>query len=186
MNALDRRDFMLRAARLVGGVSLLSPLGACSSVSQIFSAGREKRFFSDEQRARLDLICDAIIPATDTPGAVGAGVPELIDSMMADWASRATRAQYSAVLDDVDARAMAQFGAPLAKLTAEQRLQTVRLHDAAAIVAPDGAYRNFKELVMLGYYYSQPGATEELRYVAVPGAWRADVAFSEIGRTWAV
>jgi hypothetical protein len=40
--------------------------------------------------------------------------------------------------------------------------------------------------VLVGYYQSEAGATQELRYELVPGAWRGCVPYSEIGRATAV
>jgi gluconate 2-dehydrogenase gamma chain len=45
-------------------------------------------------------------------------------------------------------------------------------------------FRTLKELVLVGYYTSQLGATRELR-VSPMGSWRADVPYAEIGSAWA-
>ena len=58
----------------------------------------------------LERAVDIIIPETDTPGAVAAGVHHLIDLMLAEWASPARQARYTAGLRDLDAR-MRQLGA---------------------------------------------------------------------------
>jgi hypothetical protein len=42
-----------------------------------------------------------------------------------------------------------------------------------------------KELTMLGFFTSEPGATQVLQYEAVPGAYKGCVPLSEVGRTWA-
>ena len=44
-----------------------------------------------------------------------------------------------------------------------------------------------KELTMLGFFTSEPGATQVLQYVPVPGAYKGCVPLSEAGngRTWA-
>ena len=46
-------------------------------------------------------------------------------------------------------------------------------------------FRTMKELTVLGYYTSQPGATKELRYVQVPGRYDGCVPFAKVGREWA-
>jgi len=46
-------------------------------------------------------------------------------------------------------------------------------------------FHTMKELTLLGYYTSQPGATKELRYVQVPGRFDGCVPFSKVGRAWA-
>jgi hypothetical protein len=47
-------------------------------------------------------------------------------------------------------------------------------------------FRTAKELTLLGYYTSEPGATRELRYAAVPGGYEGCVPLAAVGRTWAV
>jgi hypothetical protein len=44
-----------------------------------------------------------------------------------------------------------------------------------------------KELTMLGFFTSQPGATQVLQYEAVPGSYKGCIPLSEAGqgRTWA-
>jgi gluconate 2-dehydrogenase gamma chain len=49
---------------------------------------------------------------------------------------------------------------------------------------PGSFFRTLKELVLVGYYASEVGATQELR-VNPMGIWRADFPYSEIGRAWA-
>ena len=43
-----------------------------------------------------------------------------------------------------------------------------------------------KHLVLLAYYQSEVGATQELRYELVPGAWRSCLPLAEVGRASAV
>jgi glucoside 3-dehydrogenase (cytochrome c) hitch-hiker subunit len=174
---LDRRALLERAIFLVGGATALS-LGACAP-----KPGGP--FFSAAQMGDLDIVTDIIIPETDTPGARGVGVPAFMESMMVNWASKDTRARYTGVLGAINERARADHGKSLAELEATQQLETVRAFDADNVHAESGDYRDFKELVLLGYYNSEIGATQELRYVLVPGAWRADIPFSDIGRAWA-
>ncbi|NBC00206.1 MAG: gluconate 2-dehydrogenase subunit 3 family protein [Bacteroidetes bacterium] len=47
-------------------------------------------------------------------------------------------------------------------------------------------FYKLKELTMVGYYTSEPGATEELQYVHVPGRYDGCEPLEAIGRTWAV
>lgn len=45
-------------------------------------------------------------------------------------------------------------------------------------------FRTLKELVLVGYYTSEAGATQELRMHPM-GSWMADLPYSEVGRAWA-
>jgi hypothetical protein len=47
-------------------------------------------------------------------------------------------------------------------------------------------WRTMKELTLVGYYTSEPGATKELRYEATPARYDACVPLAKIGRAWSV
>jgi gluconate 2-dehydrogenase gamma chain len=178
---LDRRDLLRRAIFLVGGVAALSSFGAGTALAAAAP------FFSAPRMALLEQVAETIVPQTDTPGAIAASVPAFFDAMMSAWASPATQAQMTAVLDAVDAYALADCGASFVKLAdGAKRTQCLTAFDAAAYAALDPPYRRFKELILLGYYLSEPGATQELRYEQIPGKWRSDVPLAEFGRSWAV
>lgn len=54
----------------------------------------------------------------------------------------------------------------------------------AADVGRGSFFRTLKELVLVGFYTSEAGATEELM-VNPMGVWRPDIPYSEIGKSWA-
>ncbi len=183
MNALQRRELLRQAVFLLGGAALWPVSGAYAAGMGV-AAGAP--WLSPDRRALLQQVADAMIPATDTPGALDAGVPAWVEGMLAQWASTQTQAQIVAVLDAIDAHARAQAGAPWQQLSVTQRLDVLRQFDAAAVTAMDPGYAVFKRLLLTGYYLSEPGATRELRYVAVPGAWHADLPLTDVGAAWAI
>ena len=131
---------------------------------------------------------DTLIPATDTPGAVGAGVPALFDHMMATWASEATRKQLRATLASLRHDLDAAVGGPFTDAKPAERLRALAPIDARLFAAePElpGPYRQFKILVTRLYYSTRIGASVELRYLPIPGDWKSDIPFSDVGRTWA-
>lgn len=50
-------------------------------------------------------------------------------------------------------------------------------------VGEEAFFRTLKELVLVGYYTSEPGANQELRLNPM-GSWRADIHYSEVGHAW--
>jgi gluconate 2-dehydrogenase gamma chain len=177
---LDRRSLLLGAIFLVGGAAALTRF-----TRNLSSRGAASGLDSDDL-ALLEQISDVIIPATDSPGAIGAGVPEFIRTMLAEWSSAQTRAEIVSVLRAVEKRAWEKFGAGFLELPPERKLDVVAEYDAGAIAAQDPAYGKFKFLVLLGYYQSEAGATQELRFELVPGAWRSCLPLTEVGRASAV
>jgi hypothetical protein len=134
----------------------------------------------------LEEIAEIIIPRTDTPGARDAGVAGFIDALMTHWASPERAARFRGLLDEIDARALADAGAGLLSLPQTRRIETVAGYDAAQIAAGNQTYRRFKELVLTAYYWSEPGATQELRYELAPGVWEPRLAIGPDTRAWAV
>ena len=79
----DRRETL----KIIGaiGVTCAFPYGADELYGQHVhpegeqAAATPPRFFKPEEMKLISRVADLIIPATDTPGAVGAGVPSYID-----------------------------------------------------------------------------------------------------------
>lgn len=179
--AVDRRALLKSAMLLVGAGAAGLP-----AFEALAAPGDPPTFFSPAQFATLETTAEIIIPRTDTPGAKDAGVPSYFDAMMANWASDERRRGFAALIDEIDRAALAAGGKPLPALPPEQAFEVVRAYDAAKMEAGDATYSKFKELVLTLYYLSEVGATQELRYEAVPGAWEP---WNEIGpdtRAWAM
>lgn len=186
MLAMDRRSLMTRAMLLLGatavaGCDFLPGSGTPASLAP-------------EQLKLLDAFSDTLIPVTDTPGALAAGVAKVLAQMYHDWASAKTREQLSGALTRLDAAARAATGRGFAELAPADRQTFLAGHDKAALAdvpppadAPkgnpfepvisvvDNGYAKLKELVAVLYYSSEVGLTRELVYEHVPGGWTASV-----------
>jgi len=178
---LNRRALLLGAVFLVGGAAALTRFARQSGASA--GAGP---VFSPDQFALLEQVADTLIPASDTPGALDANVPAFLRDMLVHWGSHESHAQVIAVLDSVEKQAWSRFGAAFLALPGERKLEVMRNVDADAMSRQDVGYGKFKWLVLVGYYQSEAGATQELRYELVPGAWRACLPLAEVGRASAV
>lgn len=174
---LSRRELLRGAVLLVGGAASTLP-------TDLWARDEAPRFFDNERFAVLEAVCETLIPTTDTPGAVGAGVPTGIDALMRHWASAQRRQQFTSLLDAINDAATAQAGAGLPLLAPPQQLEVVSRFDAERI-RTDSVYAKFKELVVRLYYLSEVGATQELRYDPVPGRWEPAVKINADTRSWA-
>lgn len=181
-NPVNRRALLLGAVVLLGGAAALSRFPRRRDEK----SGTAGASLSAEQFSLLEEVCESIIPQTDSPGAIAAGVPAFIRDMLADWGSNASRSEITSVLEDVDRHGWEKFGAAFLELPPDRRYQVIRSFDEDRVGRQEPAYGKFKYLVLAGYYQSEAGATQELRYELVPGAWRGCVPYSEIGRATAV
>jgi len=184
--AMDRRALMSRAMLLLGATALAS----CDFLPGSKQAAR----LDADQLLLLSAYADTLIPVTDTPGAVAAGVPKVLAQMYTDWASDETRTVLSGALDRLDAAARRQTGKAFAELAAADWLAFLAAHDKAALapvpLAPDApkgslfepvisvadvGYHKLKELVLVLFYASEAGLTSDLSYEHVPGKWQPSI-----------
>src|SRR5262245_56580189 len=94
---LNRRSLLLGAVFLVGGAAALTRYTRGPA-----SAGDPAAALSPDQFSLLEQVAEAMIPATDTPGAIGAGVPQFLRELLATWASAEVRAKFAVVLAEID------------------------------------------------------------------------------------
>jgi hypothetical protein len=171
---LDRRSLIRNAILLVGGSLASAPANALAKTT-----AKRARFFTAAQYAVVAEVADIIIPRTETPGAKDAGVPQALDALMINWASRERQAQFRKLVDEMG-------GTGLMKLASAQRVEAVRAFDAEKLGAWDEPYVKFKELVLTLYYLSEAGATKELRYELIPGRWDPWTEIAPDERAWAI
>ena len=178
---VNRRSLLLGAVFLVGGAAALTRFARQSA-----ARADSGLLLSPDEFALLEQVAETIIPASDTPGAIDAGVPAFMRQMLGDWGSPETRIEFLGVLDAIEKQSWKRYGAAFLALPPERRLDVMRSVDAESINRQDVGYRKFKWLVLVSYYQSEAGATQELRYELVPGAWRPCLPLNEVGRASAV
>lgn len=141
-----------------------------------------KGFFSKEEMALLIALSDTILPATDTPGAVEAGVPEVLQGLATQWGDDDYRRYWRQGLRNLSTQLPGFDAANM-----EQRLNALGNYDAKVFAGDteDGFYRDMKRTITTAYYMSEPGATQELSYEAVPGEWIGCVPLADYPKTWA-
>jgi gluconate 2-dehydrogenase gamma chain len=198
VDMMDRRAVMARVALLLGATAL---------PAEAFAAARRapaKRFLTPAQLTTLSALADTIVPVTDTPGAIAAGVPAMLDGMLLRWASAETRTKVTGALSRLDAIAVSKMKKGFAALTPAQRKSVLTGFDKAALKAvppPPGApktnffsqipyvvdpgYLALKGLVINLYYSSEIAMTKELIYEHTPGKFEPSIKATAATRPWA-
>jgi gluconate 2-dehydrogenase gamma chain len=179
---LNRRALLAGAVFLLGGAAALMRFSRDAGGGSEGTSGAEGPALSSEQFALLEQVSETMVPATETAGAIAAGVPAFIRGMLFEWGSVSTRTDIVHVLEAIRQLAWSRFGMDFLEMPPDRRLAVMKEFDAARIASQDGPYRKFKWLVLIGYYHSEAGATRELRFELVPGAWRACLPLTEVGR----
>lgn len=171
---------------MLGGTVSAAQLGPLASALAAANEETAPRYLGAAQFELLERIVDLVIPESDTPGALAAGIHRFIDMMLADWASADSRARYTDALQRIDNRAMDLTGAAFVALSVEQQFAVLQDADRAAYTdgADDSTFRDLKKLILFGYYSSEQGGSVELKYDRLPGGYPGCVSLSEIGRSW--
>jgi hypothetical protein len=193
---MDRREAIKRTAWLMGGaVSAPAILGILKGCKAKPTLDWKPTFLTEEQGLLVSQVSEIIIPKTDTPGAKDVGVPGFIDQMLEEIYSKDDQDNFIKGLTSFSDDAKKQYGDPFVELDEARQVEFVTAQHEAAIKEqketkpspPRPFILAIKELTMLGYFTSEPGATQVLQYEAVPGAYKGCLPLSEAGngKTWA-
>lgn len=181
---MDRRKAIQTSAFLAGcGLSastLASLLSGCkSSPSQVNTS-----FLGEENLTLLGELVETIIPTTDTPGAKEAGVHTLIDEFLKGNFVASDQKAFVDGLQKIKDLCQSKYSKDYTSLTEDERHQTL---DA---IADEGGEKNIfntlKSLTCYGFFSSEIGATQVLKFDPIPGEWRGCIDYSEIGVAWAL
>jgi len=181
--AINRREAVQRIALL---------MGAAMVGSQAILSGQpvpEKQTpsgFTDADIALMDEIGETIIPATDIPGAKAAKIGAFMVLMVTDCYNDGQHAAFVEGLRQINRDCTAKYGTSFMDSTPAQRTELANALDAGN-KAKDPHFRYFKmmkELTILGYFSSEIGATQAVKFVQVPGAFHGDVPYKKGDRAW--
>jgi gluconate 2-dehydrogenase gamma chain len=187
---MNRREAIQRAG-LVLGYAISAPtiaaiMNGCKAKPEL---AFQPQFLNEDQAALVSEVAEIIIPTTDTPGAKAAGVPRFIDILVKDCYKKEDQDNFLNGLAEFDKGANGFMDLE----PAQQAEYVTKVHKEAQEAAKDPASKDkprpfiltMKELTVVGFFTSEPGATQVLQYQAVPGAYHGCVPLSEVGKTWA-
>jgi len=202
---VNRREFLQCAAVLVSGATAGQLGFALNQEQQIYLAAapnynsNDVNLFTGPQRELVSAIAECILPRTDTPGAVDAGVPRFIELMVADWLNEQERSTFFAGLADLQKRIPGDYGKPFAQLDTAEQIEVLEALEKEASDSPWYEFGNvlrefisdapficqIKELTVWGFFTSEVGSTQVLRYEAMPMRFEGDTPLSPDESTWA-
>lgn len=187
----DRREMIMYLA-LVSGLVLmpasLESLAAFSKPTDLTRLGK-KGLLNAEQLALLADVSDVIIPATDSPGALAAKAHEFINQFAVVCLGIHEQNQILETLDKIAIEANKKSGKDFKTLSTAQKIQLLTEFEQGKSPFTSNDRENFKQLkgwIVFAYYTSEPGATQELSYLAIPGGYKGNVKFSSVGKAWAL
>jgi hypothetical protein len=190
VKAIGNTDWSRREFAKAGGllaVLLSLPLAGCNLL-----AGTDDEVPDERQIAVFHAMAQAVIPATDTPGAGDVGTGEFVLLALAHGLegtrqpfTSARWAHAGQLRDDgslkypfwLDETLNGRSGGDWLAQDEASRSAVLSALDKEAFAddARDHPWRAIKALVLLGYYTSEQGASQELIYDPVPGTFNSRV-----------
>lgn len=192
---VSRRDVL---GALLAGTTLAAVWTAPAAAQALKAAGASSEAVAAQaldpaELATLTAAAEVIIPATDTPGAGEAGVPQFVATLVASWMTADEAAFFRKGLAGLEAGAQQKHGRAFAACDARQGAELLQALRAASpyggrtfsltdrILDPKSPfYLRLRDLVVLGYFTSEAGSNRELRYMPVPGKFESNVDI----KTW--
>ena len=205
---MERRELLKMIAILTGG----AVIGGDVFLSGCRTSVKERTgLLNASNIATLDEVGDTIIPVTDTPGAKATKIGEFMNVYSTDCYRPEVQKAFTEGLASLDADCKKQFSKTFVDLTPEQRTTVLTGLEAEAKaynnkknekekIARDAAkasmkdflgepphyYTLMKQLTLLGYFTSEIGMKQALRFLPVPGKYDGAYPYKKGDKAWAI
>lgn len=194
---LSRRELIRRVSTFLGGFAFVGGSGLLDAAERAsVPVDGAVGAFSADDVTFLDEIAETILPATKTPGAKAAKTGAFMALMVTDVYRPDQQRIFRAGMRRVDDAAKQAHAASFMAAAPEQRLAllTVLDHEQKRVMddldpdntdQPPHFFRMMKELALLGYFTSEVGCVQALRYIEVPGRFEPCLPYRSGDPAWA-
>lgn len=180
---MERRELLrmiavLTGTAFIGGEVFLS--GCTSADASAFSWSQKDLDFLNE-------VGETILPATSTPGAKAANVSMVMKAIVTDCYDEKSQTAFIDGIKKLNEASDKKFNNSFLKITQPQREELLKGIDAEAKEyqknkkQEDAAhyFTMMKQLTLLGYFTSEVGCKQALRYLAIPQRYEGCVPYNK-------
>ena len=194
---INRREAIRRVSALLGGAAFVGGRGLLSACERASFPLEEATLgeFTADNIAFLDEIAETILPATKTPGAKAAKTGAFMALMVTDCYSPVEQKIFHEGMRKVDDATRKANNVSFMEATPLQRSAVLKMLDheqkrvmdarEAAVDQPAHYFRMMKELALLGYFTSEVGCTQAMRYIESPGRFDPCIPYTPGEPAWA-
>jgi hypothetical protein len=183
---MNRREVIKMAATMLGGL-VISPALARSLDDANWQPSEQLPVWASAADEKLLAeIAETIIPTTSTPGAKAAAVHKFILLMINDCYKKQEQTAFMEGLAKIESKTQSLKNQSFVNVDTEVKIQVLKLIEAEGLKHKEGFnfWRTLKELTMLGYFTSEIGATQALRYEWVPTRYDGNVTIDKNTKAW--
>jgi len=185
---MNRREALTLTTMMVGGTIIGSQmwLSGCSP------SKKKTDLLSEGDILFLDEVGETILPKTDrSPGAKDAHIGEFMKAMVIDCYDDNEQRIFTDGIEKINRRAEEKFSISFLKLSSDEKFQLMVELDTEAknYKSENDANAHYftlmKQLTIWGYFSSEVGSTQALRYNPVPGRYEGCAPFIPGEKAWA-
>ncbi len=197
---MNRREALRKSTLLLGGALSASTIAAVMSGCKApMDPDWTPSTMTRDQAEIVAEVCERIIPATDTPGAKDALVHRYIDEFLTNIASPEEREVFTKGIQNLQERSFMKLSdADKDAMLAEMQGNASGPSDSevGADLANEGEanmnrevanqfFQGMKQLTITGFFSSEVGAKQVLRYDPIPGEFDGCIDYQEGDVAWA-
>lgn len=186
MTLMNRRDALKSVVLLMGGtvIGASAILTGCAPEAQLNGLN-----FSPEDLAFLDELGETIVPTTDTPGAKATKIGEFMQMMVKECYDADQQTTFVKGIASLRSDFKAEKNVEFMDAAAEDRLAFLNVMHQKYVASGEKKQpviiHMLRDLTVLGYYSSEIGATQALRYLEVPGRFDPIIPYKKGDKAWA-
>ena len=171
---MNRREALFHTITLVGGsiVGAQVFLQGCSNEKPIID-------FSDDDISFLDEVAETILPATsESGGGKASRLGEFMKVIVSDCYSKEEADTFKRGILDIDQRSMNTYSKPFLGLSGNEKFDLISQIDQEARTKDNHYFSMMKDLTLWGYFSSEVGCKEALRWNPIPGRYEACIPYN--------
>jgi hypothetical protein len=205
---MERRELLKMIAVLTGGAVIGGDVFLAGCTSKTADAST----FSVDNIALLDEVGETIIPTTTTPGAKATKIGEFMKIMVTDCYTADQQKVFADGLAGLNAACQKANGKSFMDCNADQRKSFLVLLEKEAkeynkqrdekekeakekakkdmdpnfVGASSHYYTMIKQLTLMGYFTSEIGSKQALRWLPIPGKYDGALPYKKGDKAWAI
>ncbi|MGG9961274.1 gluconate 2-dehydrogenase subunit 3 family protein [Ferruginibacter sp. SUN106] len=205
---MERRELLKMIAVLTGGVVI----GGDVFLSGCTNKEADASTFSASNIALLDEVGETIIPTTSTPGAKATKIGEFMKTIVTDCYNADQQKAFGDGLAGLNAACEKANGKSFMDATPDQRKAFLiglekeakeynkqrdekekdarekarKDMDPNFVSAPSHYYSMLKQLTLWGYFSSEIGSKQALRFLPIPGHYDGALPYKKGDKAWAI
>ena len=191
-NTIDRRE-VLKTLTLITGYTLTAGaasafLAGCKSEGVAASTTGEANILSKEQMETIAAVVERILPKTDTPGALDAGVDQYVSLAVNKFYKEEDQKKFLDNLGKFDKYASDKYKKTFAKLTDENKDDVLKMmaEEWKKNEKDPHIFKEMRDLTVSGYCTSEQGAKQLVKYDPIPGPYKGCIDRATVGGVWAL